>query len=102
MGPSLHFPPYIPRNRRMSARCPSPDGAAALLTALQANIGRAFLGKPDVVRFAIIALLAEGHLLLDDAPGVGKTLLAKALARSLDCRFNRIQFTPDLLPGAHI
>ena len=83
----------------MTARNHSPDSPAGLLATLQKNIGLAFLGKPEVVRFAMIALLAEGHLLLEDVPGVGKTLLAKALARSLDSRFNRIQFTPDLLPG---
>ena len=83
----------------MTARNHPPDSPAGLLATLQKNIGLAFLGKPEVVRFAMIALLAEGHLLLEDVPGVGKTLLAKALARSLDSRFNRIQFTPDLLPG---
>jgi MoxR-like ATPase len=57
------------------------------------------LGKPDVIRMALVGLLAEGHLLIEDVPGVGKTLLAKALARSLDCTFHRIQFTPDLLPS---
>jgi MoxR-like ATPase len=72
---------------------------AAALTALRENVGRVFLGKPEVVRLAVVALLADGHLLLEDVPGVGKTLLAKALARSLDCRFGRVQFTPDLLPG---
>ncbi len=77
----------------------SPRELAALLDSLQTNIGRVFLGKPDVVRMAAVALLSDGHILLDDVPGVGKTLLAKALARSLACRFTRIQFTPDLLPG---
>lgn len=77
----------------------TPREIAALLDALRANVGRVFLGKPEVVRFATVALLADGHILLDDVPGVGKTLLAKALARSLACKFNRIQFTPDLLPG---
>jgi MoxR-like ATPase len=72
---------------------------ARTLAALRGNVGRAFLGKPEVVRLAVVALLADGHLLLEDVPGVGKTLLAKALARSLDGRFNRVQFTPDLLPG---
>ena len=77
----------------------SPRELAALLEALQANVGRVFLGKPEVVRMAAVALLADGHILLDDVPGVGKTLLAKALARSLACKFHRIQFTPDLLPA---
>jgi MoxR-like ATPase len=56
-------------------------------------------GKSDVVRTALTVLLAEGHLLIEDVPGVGKTLLAKTLAKSLDCTVRRIQFTPDLLPG---
>ena len=77
---------------------PATDPAAAL-AALRENVGRVFLGKPEIVRLAAVALLADGHVLLEDVPGVGKTLLAKALARSLDCRFARVQFTPDLLPG---
>ena len=56
-------------------------------------------GKPEVVRLALTALLAEGHLLIEDVPGVGKTMLAKSLARTLDCTVKRIQFTPDLLPS---
>ncbi len=56
-------------------------------------------GKRDVVRLSIIVMLAEGHLLIEDVPGVGKTMLAKALARSVDCSVRRIQFTPDLLPS---
>ncbi|MEV0399071.1 MoxR family ATPase [Actinoallomurus sp. NPDC050550] len=56
-------------------------------------------GKPDVVRLALTVLLAEGHLLIEDVPGVGKTMLAKALARSIDCSVRRVQFTPDLLPS---
>jgi MoxR-like ATPase len=64
-------------------------------TAIQSVID----GKADAVRLALIVLLAEGHLLIEDVPGVGKTMLAKALARSIDCSVRRIQFTPDLLPS---
>lgn len=67
--------------------------------ALQQNIERVIIGKPDVVRLAIITLLAEGHLLIEDVPGVGKTTLAHALAKSIDCTFQRIQFTSDMLPS---
>ncbi|MGW4051845.1 AAA family ATPase [Streptomyces sp. NPDC004779] len=56
-------------------------------------------GKPEVVRLALTVLLAEGHLLIEDVPGVGKTMLAKTLAKSIDCSVRRIQFTPDLLPS---
>ncbi|MCU1545404.1 MAG: ATPase [Homoserinimonas sp.] len=56
-------------------------------------------GKPDAVQLALTVLLAEGHLLIEDVPGVGKTMLARALAKSVDCTVNRIQFTPDLLPS---
>ena len=56
-------------------------------------------GKPEAIKLAMTVLLAEGHVLIEDVPGVGKTLLAKALARSIDCSVRRIQFTPDLLPG---
>jgi MoxR-like ATPase len=57
------------------------------------------IGKADVTELMLVALLVEGHGLLEDVPGIGKTTLAKALARSLDCSFARIQFTPDLLPS---
>ncbi|MEZ5951433.1 MAG: AAA family ATPase [Planctomycetaceae bacterium] len=63
------------------------------------HIGRVLLGKEQTVRLAVTALLAQGHLLIEDAPGVGKTSLAKALAMSLNCKFTRLQFTPDLLPS---
>jgi MoxR-like ATPase len=67
-------------------------------TRITESVEHVIQGKPDVVRLCVIALLAEGHLLIEDVPGVGKTMLAKALARSLGCSFRRIQFTPDLLP----
>src|SRR5574337_868081 len=64
-----------------------------------ANVERVIVGKHDEVRMALVALLCRGHLLIEDVPGTGKTVLAKALARSLGCTFRRIQFTPDLLPS---
>jgi len=66
---------------------------------LRENVGRVMVGKDESVNLAFVALLCEGHLLLEDVPGTGKTTLAKALAKSLDCTFRRIQFTPDLLPS---
>ncbi len=66
---------------------------------VRASIDTVIEGKPDVVTTALTALLAEGHLLIEDVPGVGKTMLSKALARSIDCTVRRIQFTPDLLPS---
>jgi MoxR-like ATPase len=66
---------------------------------IRANIEQVIEGKSDAVRLALVVLLAEGHLLIEDVPGVGKTLLAKSLARSIDCSVRRIQFTPDLLPS---
>lgn len=70
-----------------------------LTNRLMDNVGLVVLGKPEVIRLAVVALLAEGHVLIEDVPGVGKTLLARALAASIDCSFRRIQFTPDLLPS---
>lgn len=66
---------------------------------LEANMAKVVLGKPEVVRMCVVALLAGEHVLLEDVPGVGKTLIGKALARSVHAKFNRIQFTPDLLPS---
>jgi MoxR-like ATPase len=65
---------------------------------IERNIERVVQGKHPEIRLALVSLIAEGHLLIEDVPGVGKTMLAKALARSIDCSFRRIQFTPDLLP----
>jgi len=66
---------------------------------LMGNIEKVIIGKHDEVRQVLVALLCEGHILLEDVPGVGKTMLARAVARSLGCSFSRIQFTPDLLPS---
>lgn len=72
---------------------------AEKINLLQGEIERVIRGKPEAVRLAIVTLLAGGHLLVEDVPGVGKTTLAHALARALDCSFQRIQFTSDLLPS---
>jgi MoxR-like ATPase len=63
------------------------------------NVERVIVGKRDVIEQALIALLCQGHILIEDVPGVGKTVLAKSLAKSVGCSFKRIQFTPDLLPS---
>ena len=83
---------------------PSADGAdlgtlARVADQVRGNIERVIEGKPDVVSATLVVLLAEGHLLIEDVPGVGKTMLSKSLARSIDCSVRRIQFTPDLLPS---
>lgn len=70
------------------------------------NVGKVIVGKDDVVVKVLTSILAGGHILLEDVPGTGKTMLAKTVAKSIDCEFKRIQFTPDLLPsditGLHI
>ena len=83
---------------------PSADGAdlgtlARVADRVRGNIERVIEGKRDVVSATLVVLLAEGHLLIEDVPGVGKTMLSKSLARSIDCSVRRIQFTPDLLPS---
>jgi MoxR-like ATPase len=78
---------------------PDLDHLTRVTGRVRASIEKVIEGKPDVARRALVVLLAEGHLLIEDIPGVGKTMLSKALARSIDCSVRRIQFTPDLLPS---
>jgi MoxR-like ATPase len=82
------------------------EGAAEAASAIhdaaervKANIGRVMVGKDDVIDLVLVALLSEGHLLIEDVPGIGKTTLAKAISRSIGCSFKRIQFTPDVMPS---
>ncbi len=77
----------------------TPPVAFSKLHDLEASIGQALRGKAEVIRLALVCLLAKGHLLIEDVPGVGKTTLAHALARSVDCLFHRLQFTSDMLPS---
>lgn len=70
-----------------------------MIARVMENINRVIIGKEDVTKLSLVALLAKGHVLLEDVPGVGKTMLVRALAKSLHCSFHRIQFTPDLLPS---
>jgi MoxR-like ATPase len=76
-----------------------PTATSQVIWQLQRSVARAIYGKEDVIQLALITLLARGHLLIEDVPGVGKTTLAQALARSFHCSFQRIQFTSDLLPS---
>ncbi|MGH9184681.1 MAG: AAA family ATPase [Acidimicrobiales bacterium] len=74
-------------------------GFAELFGAVTANVERVIQGKTEVIQMALLCMLSEGHLLIEDVPGVGKTSIAKALATSVRCTFGRVQFTPDLLPS---
>ena len=75
------------------------DAIHGTATAMRESVERVIVGKSEIVQLALVALLCEGHILLEDVPGTGKTTLAKAIARSLGCSFKRIQFTPDLMPS---
>ncbi|MFM7537635.1 MAG: AAA family ATPase [Acidimicrobiales bacterium] len=83
----------------MSAATTEAASLSELFRAIVDNVEQVIQGKPEVVELALLCLLAEGHLLVEDVPGVGKTSLAKALAASLQCSWKRVQFTPDLLPS---
>jgi len=86
----------------MSAAAPSPAELAELVDLsdrIRGEIEKVITGRPDLVRYTVAVLLAEGHLLVEDVPGVGKTTLAKALATTVSCTVGRLQFTPDLLPS---
>jgi len=75
------------------------DHIYELAEKVKSNIQRVIVGKEDIIELLLVALISSGHVLLEDVPGMGKTLLAKCLAKSLDCTFKRVQFTPDLLPS---
>jgi len=84
---------------QQAAETPRVESFTDLFRAMTSNIEQVIKGKRDVVQLTLLALLAEGHVLLEDAPGVGKTTIGKALAATLDVPFGRVQFTPDLLPS---
>src|SRR6516162_3753943 len=73
--------------------------ALSKLTELEGSLNNSIRGKPEVVRLSVVCLLARGHILIEDVPGVGKTTLAQSLARAVACRFHRLQFTSDMLPS---
>lgn len=100
--PPLYFPPSAPKLRSGVMKEPTTMTGwrefQETFASIESNVERVIQGKGREVRLALVALIAEGHLLIEDVPGVGKTMLAKAISRSIDCSFRRIQFTPDLLP----
>ena len=71
----------------------------AVAEILVENVEHVIMGKREVIELVVVGLLSQGHILIEDVPGVGKTMLARSLARSLGCSFRRIQFTPDMLPS---
>src|SRR3954454_17049156 len=84
----------------------APQSVATAVAPILREIGSVVVGKPETIEFTLVAVLAGGHILVEDVPGVGKTTLARALARSIGGTFSRVQCTPDLLPsdvtGVHI
>lgn len=101
VGASAATPAGAP-SPAVSAEPPTPQELTAFtehFDRIARNVASVVIGKPDVIRLALLCLVSDGHLLIEDVPGVGKTSLAKALAASIDIRFGRIQFTPDVLPS---
>src|SRR5580658_7078210 len=96
-GPPIRSEPSL--DRPPPAAHDATSSAAAVFTRITDNIARVVQGKPEAIRLAVTCLVAEGHLLIEDVPGVGKTSLGKALAASVSCTHRRIQFTSDLLPS---
>jgi MoxR-like ATPase len=91
--------PPAASGRSASSGAADLDTLARVTNRIRASIEKVIEGKPEVAELALVVLLSDGHLLIEDVPGVGKTMLSKALARSIDCTVRRIQFTPDLLPS---
>lgn len=89
----------IPTQKSETAREQADTPVAQMVNRIADNIAKVIVGKREAIRLTLIAFLSEGHVLLEDVPGVAKTMLARALSRSLGCHFKRIQCTPDLLPG---
>jgi MoxR-like ATPase len=87
------------RERQAEERPVSVSTSGETLTRVTQNVGLVVRAPEETLRLSVVCLVSEGHLIIEDFPGVGKTMLAKALARSIDCSFSRIQFTPDLLPS---
>src|SRR3981081_2502030 len=85
--------------RQMLEAAVLPEADLARLHQLEGALGTAIRGKAEVLRLSLVCLLAKGHLLIEDVPGVGKTTLAHALAKSVNCGFHRLQFTSDMLPS---
>jgi MoxR-like ATPase len=91
--------PVAVATARVAGPTAAVESVARLARAIRENIGRVIVGKDAVVELVLVAILSEGHILLEDVPGLGKTMLAKSVARSIGCSFKRIQFTPDLIPS---
>jgi len=89
----------LERTERAGEADPPTDEVRTLAAAVVDNVGDVIVGQDEVIEHVVVAMLGRGHVLLEDVPGVGKTMLARSIARSFDCSFKRVQFTPDLLPS---
>ena len=99
MALSSNSPATTPAAPASTASALDVTAVTGLAANIQQSVARVMVGKADEIQLMLVAMLCEGHVLLEDVPGIGKTTMAKALARSLGCTFSRIQFTPDLLPS---
>src|SRR5712692_2182356 len=86
-------------NARDAASVQAASDIRAVAERIKSNIAKVILGKDQIIDLVLVGLFSDGHLLIEDVPGIGKTTLAKSIARSIGCSFKRIQFTPDVMPS---
>ena len=91
--------PTLPEGASAEGHRLAPEAFAERARAIEAEVGKVIVGQRELVRHTLVGLLANSHVLLEGVPGLGKTMLVRTIADVIDCRFNRVQFTPDLMPA---